>query len=267
MIYAKVIADSITGSGERLTTMEVQMHRFVLSEFNTHRLFSRNSASSRAIPIAKQIKRVQKDPAFPVEWGINQSGMQADMNLGLSPSRKARRIWKRASKKAIKSAKLLDDLGVHKQITNRILEPFMWHTVIVSSTNWEGFFEQRCSRLAQPEIRKVAFAMQTAYNKTVPDFITTGEYHLPYLQPEEYYLPDDLKIKACIARCARVSYLTHNNEKSLIKDLELFEKLVSADPPHWSPMEHVATPLTPNLDGSGNFSGFAQIRHNLHLVF
>ena len=131
MIYAKVIADSITGSGDRLTTMEVQMHRFVLAEFNTHRVFSRNSSSSRAIPIKKQIERIQKDPAFPVAWGINQAGMQAERNLSISRSRKARWIWKRASKKAIKSAKLLDDLGVHKQITNRILEPFMWHTVIV----------------------------------------------------------------------------------------------------------------------------------------
>ena len=267
MIYAKVIADSITGSGDRLTTMEVQMHRFVLSEFNTHRVFSRNSASSRAIPIEKQIRGVQQDPAFPIEWGINKSGMQAEFNLGKSPARKARWIWKRASKKAIKSAKLLEGLGVHKQITNRILEPFMWHTVIVSSTDWDGFFEQRCSSLAQPEIREVAIAMKRAYSKSVPDFIVTGEYHLPYLQPEEYKLEDHIKIKACIARCARVSYLTHNNEKSLKKDIDLFEKLVSAEPPHWSPMEHVATPLTENLDGSGNFSGFAQIRHNLELVF
>jgi thymidylate synthase ThyX len=267
MIYAKVIADSITGSGDRLTTIEVQMHRFVLAEFNTHRVFSRNSSSSRAIPIKKQIERIQKDPAFPVAWGINQAGMQAERNLSISRSRKARWIWKRASKKAIKSAKLLDDLGVHKQITNRILEPFMWHTVIVSSTDWEGFFEQRCNKLAQPEIREVALAMQYAYSKSVPDFITTGEYHLPYLQPEEYRLDDNLKMKACIARCARVSYLTHNNEKSLLKDIQLFEKLVTADPPHWSPMEHVATPITPDLDGSGNFSGFAQVRHNLHLVF
>jgi thymidylate synthase ThyX len=267
MIYAKIIADSVTGTGDRLTTMEVQMHRFVLSEFNTHRMFSRNSSSSRAIPIKKQIERVKKDPAFPVAWGINQAGMQAERNLSISRSKKAQRAWKKASRRAIKSAKLLDDFGVHKQIANRVLEPFMWHTVIVSSTDWEGFFEQRCNRLAQPEIREVALVMQLAYRNSVPDFITTGEYHLPYLQPEEYRLDDSLKIKACIARCARVSYLTHNNEKSLLKDIQLFEKLVTADPPHWSPMEHVATPITPELDGSGNFSGFAQIRHNLHLVF
>jgi len=267
MIYAKVIADSVTGAGHRLTTMEVQMHRFVLSEFNTHRVFSRNSASSRAIPIEKQIAKIAKHPAYPLEWGTNKTGMQAGEPLNARDSRKAKRIWRKASKKAIKNCRKLESLGIHKQVANRILEPFMWHTVIVSSTEWDSFFEQRCSTLAQPEIRQVALAMRDAYNNSVPDFIVSGEYHLPYIQPEEYKLPDDLKIKACIARCARVSYLTHNNEKSLKKDIELFEKLISADPPHWSPMEHVATPLTANLDGSGNFSGFAQVRHNLELVF
>ena len=267
MIYAKVIADSVTGSGKRLTTMEVQMHRFVLAEFNTHRVFSRNSASSRAIPIVRQIDKVVKDPAFPIEWGSNQSGMQAGEILDKKSSRKAKKAWKSASKSASKYAKKLEKIGVHKQITNRVIEPFMWHTVIVSSTEWDGFFEQRCNSLAQPEIQQAALAMRDAYRKSVPDFIVTGEMHLPYLQPEEYYLDNNLKAKICIARCARVSYLTHNNVKSVQKDLELFNKLVNADPPHWSPMEHVATPYAPDLSSEGNFDGFAQIRHNLHLVF
>lgn len=266
MIYAKVIADSITGSGKRLTTMEVQMHRFVLSEFNTHRVFSRNSASSRAIPIAKQTAKIDSNPAFPVEWGSNQSGMQAGDLLDERSTRKAKKIWKRASRQSIKAAKLLENLGVHKQITNRVLEPFMWHTVIVSSTEWDSFFEQRCSELAQPEIRYAALAMKSAYDHSVPDFIVTGEYHLPYLQPEEFYLDDNIKIKICIARCARVSYLTHDNKKSIAKDLELFERLRTAEPPHWSPMEHIATPSTDGLNSSGNFDGFAQIRHNLYLA-
>ena len=266
MIYAKVIADSITGSGKRLTTMEVQMHRFVLAEFNTHRVFSRNSASSRAIPVAKQIRRVESDPALPLSWGLNKSGMQAEVDLGKSDSRKAKRVWKKAAKQATKSARKLEKIGVHKQLTNRVLEPFMWHTVIVSSTDWDGFFEQRCSELAQPEIKHAALAMRDAYRKSVPDFIVTGEYHLPYLQPDEYYHSDETKIKICIARCARVSYLTHNNQKSILKDIELFYKLRYAEPPHWSPMEHIATPITDDLNSSGNFDGFAQIRHNLHLV-
>jgi len=267
MIYAKIIADSITASGDRLTTMEVRMHRFMLPEMNTHRVFSRNSASSRAIPIFKQIAKVSEHPAYPVEWGQNKAGMQAGEPLSGSKTRKAKRIWKKASKSAIKHCRALEALGVHKQVSNRIIEPFMWHTVIVSSTEWTGFFAQRCSELAQPEIRAVAIAMQTAYRNSVPHFIVRGEFHLPYLHPEEFCLDDIKKIKICIARCARVSYLTHNNERSIAKDLQLFDRLMSADPPHWSPMEHVATPIDDGLNPAGNFNGFAQIRHNSHWWF
>lgn len=267
LIYAKVIADSITASGDRLTTMEVQMHRFVLAEFNTHRMFSRNSASSRAIPIEKQIAKIEKHPAYPLEWGRNKSGMQAGEALNAKDAKKAAKIWKKASKKAIKNCRKLEELGVHKQLANRILEPYMWHTVIVSSTEWENFFEQRCSPLAQPEIRFAAIAMRDAYQKSVPFLLMPGEFHLPYLQPEEDKLPIYTKIQICIARCARVSYLTHDNQRSVDKDVILFDRLVSAEPPHWSPMEHIATPMTEDLDPSGNFDGYAQVRHNLHLVF
>jgi hypothetical protein len=267
MIYAKVIEDSVTADGKRLTTMEVQMHRFVLAEFNTHRVFSRNSASSRAIPIEKQIAKISKHPAYPVSWGSNKSGMQAGEPLDGYKANKARRIWKRASKKAIKTSRKLQELGVHKEITNRILEPYMWHTVIVTSTEWDSFFEQRCSVLAQPEIRAVANAMKFEYKKSVPFLLVSGEMHLPYIQPGEFDLPNYQKARISIARCARVSYLTHDNLYSVDRDLDLFEKLCTADPPHWSPMEHVATPLTAELNPAGNFNGFAQVRHNLHLVF
>lgn len=266
MIYAKVIADSVNGSGNRLTTMEVQMHRFILAEFNTHRVFSRNSASSRAIPIEKQIAKISKNPAYPFEWGSNKSGMQAGEPLNLKDAKKAKKIWKRASRKAMKYTRQLEDIGVHKQIANRILEPYMWHTVIVSSTEWNNFFDQRCSPLAQPEIRMAANAMKDAYLNSVPFFMVTGEFHLPYIQPEEWSLPDKMKAKISIARCARVSYLTHDNVRSMDKDLALFDRLVSAEPPHWSPMEHVATPMTQGLNSAGNFTGFAQIRHNLALI-
>lgn len=267
MIYAKVIADSVTGTGKRLTTMEVQMHRFVLAEFNTHRAFSRNSASSRAIPIEKQIAKIEKSPAYPLDWGRNKSGMQAGESLNAKDSKKAKRLWKKSAKRAIKDCRRLQNLGVHKQLANRILEPYMWHTTIVSSTEWENFFEQRCSVLAQPEIRELAMCMRDAYNKSVPFLLVTGEFHLPYLQPGEDFLPDWQKLQISIARCARVSYLTHDNQHSVEKDILLFNKLINAEPPHWSPMEHIATPMADDLNPAGNFDGYAQVRHNLHLVF
>lgn len=245
------------------------MHRFILAEFNTHRAFSRNSASSRAIPIEKQIAKISKHPAYPLEWGSNKSGMQAGEPLSGKDAKKAKKIWKKASRRAIEDCRKLEELGVHKQIANRILEPYMWHTVIVSSTEWDNFFEQRCSSLAQPEIKAVADLIHDAYIKSVPHLLVSGEFHLPYLQPEEFNLDNSTKAKICIARCARVSYLTHDNVRSIPRDLELFDRLATAEPPHWSPMEHVATPIYDNcqLNTAGNFRGFAQIRHNLDLIF
>lgn len=265
MIYAKVVADSVTGKGQRLTTMEVGMHRFVLAEFNTHRAFSRNSASSRAIPVKKQTEKIVMSPAMPVEWGVNKSGMQADEVLDEQTARRAERIWKQAALNAVESARQLEELGVHKQVTNRILEPFMWHKVIVSSTEWQNFFDQRCSPLAQPEMRLVAEAMRDAYNNSVPNLIFTGEFHLPYLEKSEEHYDHSLKIYTSVARCARVSYLNHNNKKSTLDDFGLYQKLVSADPQHLSPLEHIATPIRDGLDVSGNFDGYAQLRHNQHL--
>jgi thymidylate synthase ThyX len=266
MIYAKVIADSINTEGDRLTTMEVQFHRFILPEFNTHRVFSRNSASSRAIPISRQIEKISKNPAFPVFWGVNKPGMQAEEELAFCDSVKASKTWLKASKSAVKHAKKLEKLGVHKQTTNRLLEPFMWHKVIVSSTEWDSFFEQRCSPLAQPEIREVADLMKTAYESSTPALLIKGEYHLPYLTFKDLNFSRQDRIKMCVARCARVSYDNHDGSFNQLKDLQLFDRLANAEPPHWSPMEHIATPSTKKLNNSGNFAGFSQVRHNLDLV-
>jgi thymidylate synthase ThyX len=272
MISAKVIADSYSEYTEqRITTVEVTIHRFVLAELNTHRVFSRNSASSRAIPILKQIARILNEPAIPVEWGSNQSGMQAGTPLQGKAARKAERQWRRAAKSAIKHAKKLNKMGVHKQIVNRLLEPFMWHTVIITSTEWENFFSQRCSPLAQPEIHVAADHIKAALNDSTPRILKVGEWHLPYIQPDEQDLPLATKIQVSVARCARVSYLTQDGIREIVKDIELFERLTTAEPPHWSPLEHVATPLTPygrqgGVNPTGNFQGWGQLRHNLHLL-
>ena len=161
---ARVVADSVSVDGARVTTVEATMHRFMLAELNTHRVFSRNSASSRAIPVARQIERVLDDPAMPVEFGGKQAGMQAGPPLEGDALDAARAAWLEARDAAVDSARRLADLGVHKQVVNRLLEPFMWHTVIVTATDWDGFWHQRCSPLAQPEIRIVADAMRDAFD-------------------------------------------------------------------------------------------------------
>jgi thymidylate synthase ThyX len=258
MIYAKVIEDSINAYGDRLTTMEVCMHRYVLAEFNTHRAFSRNSASSRAIPIHKMIERVQKDPAIPIEFGTNQKGMQAGKPLSGEAYETAVNLWKNYANYACYKAAELQGLGIHKQVVNRLLEPFLWHKAIVSSTEWDNFFSQRCSPLAQLEINALACAMREALNGSRPVEKKYFQWHTPYLLDEERTLPLSVRLKISAARCARVSYLNHDGKRDMGKDIELFDKLASANPPHWSPMEHVACPY----DGMGerNFNGWAQLR-------
>jgi hypothetical protein len=268
MISAKILADSISEAGHRVTTMEVVMHRFVLAEFNTHRAFSRNSASSRAIPIEKRIKAVQDDPAIPIHWGKNQKGMQADVELDELQQAHAKRAWLAAANHAVYCAQEMSEIGIHKQIANRLLEPFLWHTAVVTATEWQNFFNQRCSPLAQPEIRAVAEAMREALNVSEPE---PTKPHLPYVTTEER---TELAAWECsrlaVARCARVSYLTHDGRRDINEDFALYDKLATANPPHASPFEHVCCPLeahfssswTPKLQ-TGNLIGWWQLRHEV----
>lgn len=263
---AKIIADSVNPNGDRLTTMEITTHRFVLSEFNTHRMFSRNSASSRAIPVSKQINRVLTDPAFPLSWPAEQKGMQGGEEIEGMDREHCVHYWLRARDAAVDNVKWLQKIGVHKSVTNRLLEPFMWHTIIVTSGEWgyENFFKLRCSPLAQPEIHAVANEMKAEYRLSTPRLIREQGWHLPYIQKDEWrYTDPKILRQISTARCARVSYLTHDGERDALKDVQLYQKLISANPPHNSPLEHVATPCTciDQQFHAGNFPGWDQLRH------
>jgi thymidylate synthase ThyX len=267
MISAKVLADSINQAGNRVTTMEIVMHRFVLAEFNTHRMFSRNSASSRAIPIEKRIKAVQDDPAIPIHWGKNQKGMQAEVELDESQQAQAEDAWRMAANEAIGWAQRMADIGIHKQIANRLLEPFLWHTAVVTATEWDNFFAQRCSPLAQPEIRVLAEAMVEALNASEPELIEhwrTDCYHLPYISEEEKTIHSvEILQQISVARCARVSYLTQDGNRDIEADLALYNRLSTARPPHASPFEHVCRPLKAGDEQRGNLIGWVQLRHEV----
>lgn len=256
---AEVVRDSVSPAGVRLTTIEVTLHRFVLAELNTHRVFSRNSASSRAIPVQRQLDAVLDDPAVPLEFGSNQRGMQAGPALTGEDHERALAAWLEARDAAVASARHLLDLGVHKQVANRLLEPFIWHTVIVTATEWDGFWQQRCSPLAQPEIRAAADAMRAAYDASTPAEVADGDWHTPYVRDDERDLDLETRKRIAAARCARVSYLTHDGRRDLSADEELYDRLVTAEPPHWSPLEHVATPADDPVPG--NFRGWRQLRH------
>lgn len=282
MTYAKVIEDSVNEIGDRLTTMEVRLHRFVLAELNTHRMFSRNSASSRAIPVQKQLERIVNDCAYPVSWPAEQKGMQGGEELDDAMRAQAMEQWEAARDNAVASAEMLRKLGVHKSVTNRLVEPFMWHTVIISATEWNNFWNQRCSSLAQPEIRVAAEMMREAYDESEPEPLKETEWHMPYIDRETISEAwdrygdaeeagggdaEEVLKRISVARCARVSYLTHDGTRDLQADLDLYDRLVSARPGHWSPLEHVATPCPVNATDEnhrhfGNFIGWDQLRHD-----
>jgi thymidylate synthase ThyX len=260
---ARVLLDSRSPSGARLTTLEVRYPRFIHSEMMTHRVFSRNAASSRAIPIKKMIAAVREDPAMPVYWGRNQTGMSAREEIAPDVAARAREEWTDALNDALRHAERLSakDIDLHKQLVNRLLEPFAWITVIITATEWTNFFTQRAHPDAQPEIKHIAEMMLGAYRASTPELVMFGRWHLPLIQDDERDLPDEHLCKLSVARCARVSYLTHDGTRDASRDIELYERLLGGGANgHWSPFEHVATPALDPGVRSANFVGWEQYR-------
>ena len=260
---ARVLLDSRSPSGARLTTLEVRYPRFIHSEMMTHRVFSRNAASSRAIPIKKMIAAVREEPALPVYWGRNQTGMSAREALAPDVEKRARAEWQAALDDALSHAERLAarDIDLHKQLVNRLLEPFAWITVIITATEWANFYTQRCHPDAQPEIKHIAEMMLAEYRASTPSLVAPGRWHLPLIQDDERTLPDEQLCKLSVARCARVSYLTHDGKRDHDRDLELYERLLGGGANgHWSPFEHVATPAADAEQHSANFVGWEQYR-------
>ncbi len=257
MFEATIIKDSINESGNRLTTFQLCYPRFIHGEVMTHRVFSRNAMSSRAIPVQKMIDQVRNSPAMPVHWGANQPGMQASSEVDLDA---ATNLWCLAASHAADVAEQMAELGLHKQVANRILEPFQWMRTIVTATEWDNFFELRAHPDAQPEFQKLALMVQEAMKNSEPGLLKAGEWHLPYIKSDEVeqITPSCDWRKVSAARCARVSYLTHDGaEPSIEKDLALFDRLAASRPLHASPLEHQGTPGTTN---TGNFVGWTQFR-------
>lgn len=271
MITAKVIEDSVSDDGIRLTTLQLCYPRFIHSEFMTHRVFSRSASSSRAIPVKKMIEQVRTNPAMPVHWGKNQPGMQAHEQLTGKSLELVISEWGMAAKCAADIAEMLTELGLHKQVANRILEPFQHIHVVVTATEWDNFFNLRCHPDAQPEMRVLAETMRDAMGASLPKSVGEGQWHLPYVSEEER-ADESLKhgdvLKLSTARCARVSYMKHDGTKPNIEeDIALHDKLVGSVPLHASPAEHSATPMPEYLDNrwSGNFHGWIQYRKTLEI--
>lgn len=293
-ISAKVIADSISPQGIRLTTMQLRYPRFIHAEELTHRVLntqpelieivdadgvmydrnlSRNASSSRAIPVTRLIDDIIIDPAMPIYWGMNKPGMQAGAELEGTAKENAKDIWIGAMHHAIWHAQSLHDNGVHKQIVNRLLEPFSHINVVCTATDYANFYALRRHADAQPEMKALADAMWNAQQASIPKLLQPGEWHLPYTNFDDGHNRDPNRIKFSVARCARVSSLTHEGKPPNIEDdLRLYEHLVGSVPLHASPAEHQATPDTieggrrddwcnPSLHG--NLRGWIQYRKTL----
>lgn len=256
---AKVLCDSMSPTGSRLTTCELTIPRIVLAEFNTHRMFSRNSASSRAIPVKKQLEKVQSDPFIPFFWGRNQKGMQASEELSAADQVVAERLWLMARDEAVEFVEGFAELDVHKQLANRLLEPWMWQTILLTGEGhaYANFFSLRCTPFAQPEIKRGADLLKDAYFASKPKRLKFTEWHLPLIQADELYGHDQRLLRLVSAgRCARVSYLTHDGKRNINEDLRLTESLIKNK--HWSPLEHVAHPV--DLPEHSNTPNWHQLR-------
>ncbi len=321
---AEIIADSISPDDYRLTTMEVNIPRIVLAELNTPRLFSRNSASSRAKPIPEQLEKVVIDMFIPEEFGRNKKGMSPDYDKPFSDQEKAagRQIWIEAGHLAVeKSLELslgkyamreaciavigveLSDvteldkaeallkvirsmprtvdqitefaerigvseseiLNTHKQYSNRLVEPFMWHTVVLSATEWSNFYALRIHPDAQTEICRAAESMRDAQNESKPKELDYSEWHLPYIYADEAALSIDVLKKMSASRCAAVSYERQKVAKAIEAEVDRYERLISGG--HMSPLEHVARPLAPaelaKSEWDANFRGWHQLRKDI----
>lgn len=267
----KIIAHSVAPDGSFLVTFSLMYQRFIHAEFMTHRQFSRNAASSRAIPVEKMLKQVRENPAMPIHWGRNQPGMQANEQhdaLIHNPHRPfktewtAEEAWRDAARLAAEWAEFMSKAGYHKQVVNRLLEPFQLMQTVMTTSTLDNWFALRDHPDAQPEIRMLARLMREVFEASTPRETHYGDWHLPYVKDDErtfYDLHELIAMSA--ARCARVSYLNHDGKPpDFDKDIELFERLTKAEPPHLSPVEHQAACMPmPNLESrmkySGNFTG------------
>lgn len=264
-VSAKVICDSINPRGVRITTFELEYPRIIHSEFMTHRMFSRNAASSRAIPVSSVIDLVETNPAMPVHWGKNQPGMQAKEELDEVTKTGVQGLWLEASKQAVSIAKVMNDMKAHKQVVNRILEPFQHMKVVLTMTERANWYWLRNHTDADPTIHELARKMKEAEDESVPMQLQFGEWHLPYIWryrnnkgkmiygAEEHNVtvledfgPQTIVHELTLEQaqmisascCAQVSY--RKQDGSLEKAETVFERLIESEPVHASPIEHQA---------------------------
>lgn len=261
MINVQLIADNISASGDRISTFVLEYPRYIHSELKTHRVFSTNSASSRAIPLDIMIELVKANTVYP-QWTLNQSGMQGIPVTNEITQKQANAIWDNARDAAIKYVRELQKLGIHKQNANRLLEPFQHIKTIVTGTEFSNFFRLRISEEAQPEIRELAEKMKKALDKSEPRLLGENEVHCPFAKDGVAEYNDMKTIFRSVALCAQVSYRKENSDEQVIR--RIINRLLNSKNLHASPFEHIALPA--NGKHLGNLTGFHQLRHKIEYL-
>lgn len=243
-VSAQVVADSIY-RGKRITSIVIEAPRWILAEIDTHRVFSRSFASSRAIPAEKMLKRVRTQPVIPSVWGLNEPGMQSNGVASPEDIEYFRAHWTKAAENAVAEVEELTSnlpkgAQLHKQWANRLLEPFLTVKGIITSTEWDNFFVLRLHKDAQPEFRLLAQCAYLAMQHSDPRTLKAGQWHLPFIgKDESMFITDALKCST--ARCARASYNNFDGSApDAQKDFSTFDKLITSEPIHASPAEHQA---------------------------
>ena len=260
-IEAKIIAHSKCSiTGKEILAWELTYPRFIHSEFMTHRLFSRNAASSRAIPVAKMLEMVREHPAMPVRFGANQAGMQdkgVDHDSLIEDFATPHEFWHLAATSAAGYAEAFADAGYHKQVANRLIEPFQWMKTVMTATEDDNWFWLRDHNDADPTIHALASAMWEAKQASEPVVLTPDDWHMPYFG-DGYWLsgcgiPLEDALAISSSCCAQVSY--RKLDDSLEKAKDIFAKLIESKPCHASPTEHQAKPMS-RVQWGTNICGF-----------
>jgi hypothetical protein len=248
----EIIKDSIGPSGVRLTTLVLEYPRIIHGELLTHRLFSRNASSSRAVKFSKMVERIERDMFVPQQFLKRHTGMRGDEFFTGWRQTVSEKLWRFAGKSAIACAKRLDRIGITKQISNRLLESFSTIKVVVTATEWGNFLTLRNHPDAEIHIQSLARKIQEALGSSTPQELEEGEWHLPFIKHEDHEyvknIPTEVAISTLIkissARCARVSYLNFYGKNDYNADLRLYDQLITNKPMHASPIEHQAQALS-----------------------
>jgi thymidylate synthase ThyX len=307
----EIVADSISEVGQRITTFVLTYPRFIHGELMTHRVFSRNAMSSRAVPVNKMIEHVESNTAMPIHWGKNKPGMQAseecneavtiDLNFlldGLSYKIPREEAWNEGMKLAVAVADGFYQSGYHKQIVNRLIEPYQLMRTVVTATTFENWFWLRDHADAMPEIKWLAGLMNDEYKTSNPKTLHDTEWHMPFynnggvwsghfetdngIEVDRHGVSLENALKVSASCCAQASF--RKADESIEKAIMIYEKLVGMEPAHFSPFEHQAKPVDypycnditelKGIDGathidvdgnvwSGNFKGWIQHRQLL----